>query len=224
MSTSEPAAAGRPRRRLNPEMIVECALRLVRAEGPAAVTMRRLAEELGTAPMSLYRHIRDRETLLVAMLDEVAEGIELPEPVGDPRAEVTAVFTALHDALRRDPWAVPLIVTDKLAGPSIMAALERVFAALHQAGLAPRDAMVAYALLWHYTAGELLDAHLDDTAASFAHRMVRAADPAFHPALARTMAAFPPGPSGDWYTENLQRLLDGLLRPYPAAGSGPPGP
>ncbi|WP_155343245.1 TetR/AcrR family transcriptional regulator [Acrocarpospora pleiomorpha] len=210
---SRSSTPSHPRRRLGTPAIIAEALRLVREDGLAAVTMRRLADELGTAPMSLYRHVADRQALLILMLDEVAAGIRLPPPVGDPRSEITVVLTAIHDALRCDSWAVRLIVTDKLAGPSIVPVLERLFSALRRAGLAPRDCMVAYALLWHYIAGELLDAHPGAANDAFSRELVRAADPLTYPALAEAVAAFPPGPPGDWFTENLQRLLDGLLPP-----------
>ncbi|MEV5829806.1 TetR/AcrR family transcriptional regulator [Spirillospora sp. NPDC052242] len=209
-----PAIATRsPRRRVDEQRIVARALRLAREDGLQAVTMRRLAEELGTAPMTLYRHIPDRQALLVAMLDEVARGIAFPPPADDPRAEITGVLTAIHDALRRDAWAIGPLVTEKLAGPSIVPALERTFAALRRAGLAPRDSRAAFALLWHYTVGELLDTHMDDSDDSFARRMVRDTDPDAHPALAAIVASVPSGPPDDWFPENLQRVLDGLLPP-----------
>lgn len=198
-------------RRLTRATIVAEAIRLVRTDGLAAITMRRLADHLGTAPMSLYRHIGDRDTLLVAMLDEVARSIAVPERASDPRAEITALFTAVHDALRRDPWAIPLIVTDRLAGPAILPLLERLFVALRQAGLAPRDAMVAYSLLWHYTSGELLNTHPPVADVTFAQSMVRGADAEVYPAFAESVAVFAAGPAGDWFTENLHRILDGLL-------------
>jgi AcrR family transcriptional regulator len=188
-------------RRLDRDTIIAEAIRLARsAAGVETVTMRRLADELGTAAMSLYRHVADRQELLIAMLDAVARGIHLPPPVPDPRAELAAVLTAIHDALRRDPWAIHLIVTDNLAGPSILPTLERIFAALAAAGLAPRDRRAAYALLWHYTAGELIDTHHADPD-SYSRRMVRSADPDTYPALTAAVNASPDGPPGDWFTE-----------------------
>ncbi|MGP3966733.1 TetR/AcrR family transcriptional regulator [Streptomyces sp. 6N223] len=212
MTSSPRPTARRARRPLDRPTIVAQALRLVRTEGLTAVTMRRLAQEVGTAPMSLYRHIQDRHALLVAMLDEVAGGVAAPPPSGDPRSEITAIFTAIHDALRRDPWAVRLIVSQRPAGPSILPLLERVFAALRAAGLTPRDSMVAYGLLWQYTAGELLHTHPETTDNSAAD-MTREAPAETCPNLAEAMSAFASGPPGDWFHENLQRLLDGLLKP-----------
>jgi AcrR family transcriptional regulator len=195
---------------LDRRAVVDEALRLIRREGLDAVTMRRLADELATSPMSLYRHVEDRQDLLVAMLDAVAAGIDLPPVAGDPRAEITAVITAIHDALRRDPWAVELIVSDKLAGPSILPAIDRIFAALTKTGLQPRDVSVGYALLWHYTAGELIDSH-HERAENYGRAMVRAADPERYPALTSIVSQLPPGPPSDHFAENVQRLLDGLI-------------
>ncbi|GEC09999.1 TetR family transcriptional regulator [Streptomyces spinoverrucosus] len=213
MTPARPPAP-RSTRRLSHDRVVREALRLARAEGLPAVTMRRVAESLGTSAMALYRHVDNREALLVAMLDEVAKGISLPEPVADPRSEITVLMTAIHDALHDEPWAVRLLITDRLAGPSILPVVERIMAALLRAGLSPRDAMVAYGLLWHYTAGELLSVH-HDVPDSFGRRMVAAADPAAYPALVEVFSALPPGPAGDWFPENLQRLLDGLLKHSP---------
>jgi AcrR family transcriptional regulator len=214
-----PVPPERPSVRLSRATIVAQALRLVRADGLAAVSMRRIADELGTSPMSLYRHLGDRKDLLIAMLDDVARGIVPPPPVADARAEITAMLTAMHDALRHDHWAVHLLVTEKLAGPSILPVVERIFAALQRTGLTPRDASVAYALLWHFTAGELLDAH-HEVPDPFAQHMVRTADPDLYPALLSAVNAVAPGPPGDWFAENLQRILDGVL---PRIGPPPAG-
>jgi AcrR family transcriptional regulator len=174
--------------------------------------MRRLAEDLGTSAMSLYWHVASRQDLLVGMLDHVAGRVRLPDPVGDPRAEITAVLTAIHDALRADPWAVRLIVIERLAGPRILPAVERIFAALTAAGFAGRDALVAYGLMWHYCAGELLSAHPATEGPTFAQTMVRTADPATFPTLRQVSDSVPHGASSDHFAENLQRLLDGLMR------------
>ncbi|GGJ74876.1 GntR family transcriptional regulator [Pilimelia anulata] len=223
--TREATAIAPPTRRraraLHPDTIIGEALRLVRAEGLAAVTMRRVAERMDTAPMSLYRHVQDREALLIGMLDAVALGIVLPPVAGDARSEITSVLGAIHDALRRDAWAIPLIVTEGLAGPSILPVLERLFAALERTGLHARACMVAFKLLWQYAIGELMDTHPIGSDRSFARDMAMMADAARFPAFARAVEVFREGGASDHFTENLQRLLDGLLPPYTARGTGP---
>lgn len=184
---------------------------IVREEGLDALTMRRLAAGLRVAPMSVYRHIDDRQTLLLAMLDRVADGVRPPPIAADPRAEITAVITAIHDALHDDPWAIGLLVANKLASPKILPAVNRIYTALTNSGLAPRDVSMAYMLIWHYTVGELLDRH-HTPVDPFSRSMVRAADPAEYPGLMTVVAQLPEGPPSDYFAENLQRILDGVMR------------
>lgn len=211
MTPVDSAHRVRRTRTLTRRIVVAAAVAIAGRDGLDAVTMRRVAADLGVSAMGLYRHVTDREDLLVGMLDALAHGIEWPEPVDDPRAEITALFTAIHDALRRESWAVPLLA-DGLAGPSILPALERIFAALDAAGFGPRDAFVGYALLWQYCLGELLSTHRAPEDSSFAQRMVRTADPAAYPVLRSMTDAQPQRAHGDHFAENFQRLLDGLMR------------
>lgn len=198
------------------EIIVDAAMAIVREQGLEALTMRRLAADLRVAPMSVYRHIDDRQTLLLAMLDVVADGVSPPPVSADPRAEITAVMTAIHDVLHDDPWAIGLLVSDKLASPKILPAVNRIYTALTNSGLAPRDVSVAYMLIWHYTVGELLDRH-HTPADAFSRTMVRSADPSEYPGLMSVVAGLPEGPPSDHYAENLQRILDGLTGRLPPA-------
>lgn len=195
--------------RLSRSRIVVTALAVARAEGIGAASMRRIADELESSPMSLYRHVADREQLLLAMLDRVAAGIVLPDPVPDPHAELTAIMTAGHDAFRRDPWVVEVLVVDGLASPLILPLMERAFVALERGGLAGRDAAAGYALLWHYLYGESISSH-HDRPDTFARQMGRSAA-ASYPAIGRVAAALPPEVSRDFFAENLERLLRGLL-------------
>jgi AcrR family transcriptional regulator len=72
-----PAAAREP---LSQEAIVEAALALVGREGLDALSMRRVAAELGTGPASLYVHVANKDELLELMLDRVVGLVELPRP------------------------------------------------------------------------------------------------------------------------------------------------
>lgn len=194
---------------LSRSRIVATAIAVARAEGIGAASMRRIAEELGSSPMALYRHVADRQQLHLAMLDEVAAGVRLPDPVDDPRAELTAIMTAAHRALCRDPWVVQVLLVDGLASPRILPLVERQFLALERGGLSGRAAAAGYALLWHYVYGESISTQ-HDRPDNVGHLMVRAAG-AQYPAIGRVVAAQPADADRDYFTENLQRLLDGLL-------------
>ncbi|WP_084459256.1 TetR/AcrR family transcriptional regulator [Mycolicibacterium houstonense] len=208
-----PAAVRRSRRMEGPltlATIVEAALAIARTEGIDVLTMRRLAADLRTAPMSVYRHVTDRQEILIAMLDAVAKGIVLPPVAGESDAEIIGVFTAIHDALRADIWAVDLIVVNKLASAQILPAIERVYLAMRSAGLSASDTAAGYALLWQYTVGELLDTAHSQTD-EYRKQMVRDSDRRRYPVMHEVLTEISHAESDTRYAENLRRIVDGIL-------------
>src|SRR5262245_51761159 len=78
-------ARARPERRprkqgITPERIVAAAVEVVQAEGHEALTMRRLAERLGTGPASLYRHVAGRDELVALVVDHVIGSLPRERP------------------------------------------------------------------------------------------------------------------------------------------------
>ena len=67
-----------PRTPLTRDRITEAALRLMDAEGLDAVSMRRVAREVGVEAMSLYNHVRDKDDLLNAVIERVMRGVPVP--------------------------------------------------------------------------------------------------------------------------------------------------
>jgi len=97
-----PRRPGAPRRSLSREAIVEAALSVLRVEGMDAVSMRRIASELGTGPASLYAHVASKDELLDLLYDEVVGDVPLVEP--DParwREQVTQLWIDSRAALVR---------------------------------------------------------------------------------------------------------------------------
>ena len=78
---------GRPPRLSRPA-IVAAAQAVVERDGVEALTMRRVAEELGASPMALYRHVRGKDELLVLLLDELAAALARPDMPAEPRERV----------------------------------------------------------------------------------------------------------------------------------------
>lgn len=197
---------------LSRAVIVDAALDLVRTEGLTALSMRRVADRLQTAPMSLYRHIADREGLLLGMLDVIAASIELPPGHDDPRAEVRALTRTMRATFTRDPWVVIVLATDGLASPLILPLVDRFFDAFYRAGLAGRDAVQAWTLVFQYLYGEAIT-HQRDTTTTFAARMVRDANTADYPALGRMLSENAPFQqrADEDFAANLERLLDAIL-------------
>src|SRR6266542_4823541 len=84
-SIPEPPWKAAPRERpartpLTREAIVEAALRVLARDGTEGLSMRRVAEELGTGPASLYWHVASKDELINLLIDRVASEIEVPPP------------------------------------------------------------------------------------------------------------------------------------------------
>lgn len=99
------ATARRRRRPLTTEEIVAAALAVAHAEGLEAVTMRRVANELGVGTMSLYHHVADKRELVLLMSDEIAAGMVIPGEVPEHwRDALRAIAYRTRDTMTRHPW------------------------------------------------------------------------------------------------------------------------
>jgi AcrR family transcriptional regulator len=133
-----------PRVPLSREAIVEAALRVVDREGVEGVSMRRVAEELGTGPSSLYWHIRNKDELLNLVFDRVVGEIQLPPP--DPSRweeqskemarEMRRVLGRHRDIARVSLGRIPI-------GPNLVRFVEWQLALLRGAGIPDRAAAYA---------------------------------------------------------------------------------
>lgn len=127
-----------PKPGLSLERIVDAGVRVAEAEGLAAVSMPRVAKELGAAPMSLYRHVGAKDELLALMLDAACGRPPEPEPGDGWRAGLTRWAWALLGVWRRHPWALRVEVPGLPSTPNQIAWLEAGLACLRGTGLEPR--------------------------------------------------------------------------------------
>jgi DNA-binding transcriptional regulator YhcF (GntR family) len=126
-----------PDRELSTARIVTTAMALADAEGLDAVSMRRLAAELGTAPMSLYRYVAGRDALELMLVRAVFRAHPLPEP-GPPgwRAKLELVSRLQWRTYRAHPWLVEQIsLTRPVLIPEAMAHTEWTLRAMDGLGL-----------------------------------------------------------------------------------------
>jgi AcrR family transcriptional regulator len=219
----EHAATGRPARRSREE-ITTAAIAIADREGLDAVSMRRVAGDLGTGAASLYRYVETREDLLDLMIDATGAEYVFPEPTGDWLADLLAIGDQARAIMRRHPWVPPLLITRSVLGPNGLILLEHVLAALapHPASTAAK--LEAFAMLNTVTA---LFAHNELTGGS--ERQQRnaaylryALATGRHPRLAELLApaATDPGPApdpADRYRDIMARILTGLLASQPPA-------
>ncbi len=129
---------------LNAEEIFRAALRLVDAEGLDALTMRRLAAELGVAPMSLYGHVPTKEHLLLGMVNMVTGEFRLPDPTTAPWVAFKWVIREFRRVALLHPNLVPLTVRQPPTGAEGLLTLDASLDALRRAGLSPAATAKAY--------------------------------------------------------------------------------
>ncbi|MDX6623006.1 MAG: hypothetical protein QOE75_938 [Solirubrobacterales bacterium] len=160
---------GRPRAGqevLTRERILDTALRVVDADGLGALTMRRLADELGVDPMAIYRHLPGKQALVAALVGRAFSDLRLPAAAGRPWQDRVRAFAAAYRALARaHPNLVLQIVTDAAAASAAaLEASEELYAALEAAGLPPSSIVRANNLIVDYLNGfALAEASAADT-------------------------------------------------------------
>ncbi|MFE7353211.1 TetR/AcrR family transcriptional regulator [Streptomyces sp. NPDC057543] len=107
---ARPERAGRgPRPAFSRADIAAAAVRIADAEGFDAVSMRKVAAELGCGTMSLYNYVPRKEDLYELMLDAVSADYEFPEPSGDWRADLVALAHQARAMMHRHTWAPRLM-------------------------------------------------------------------------------------------------------------------
>lgn len=207
---------GRPAR-LSRDTVVDAAEALVAREGIDALTMRRLADELDSSPMALYRHVHDKDELLLLLLERRAA--ELPQPTlpADPKGQLVALFTLLYDGLSESPWIVEVLAKGDLVAPSVLPVIDRILAAFASAGLSPERTAAAYHVAWRYTVGELTVRHA--TARHMAQldrepmlaRILAEIDPEQLPTLAALRPQLAGARGGLAFEDGIAAVIGGLL-------------
>jgi AcrR family transcriptional regulator len=216
-STGRPAEHGR-------SQITAAAIAVATSEGLAAVTMRRVATELGTGAATLYRHLTNRGDLLDLMIDQAYAELEPPPDTGDWRADVVADHLANVRFLRARPWLVDALWTRPAlahAGPNVLRNVEQLLERLaaHPApGWAKMEAVgVLTGMVQSYAHAERRGPLMgEEQVAEMAVLLMRVATDGGHPQLAAAMADQAPDAAGspdERLARVVGRVLDGLLPP-----------
>ena len=138
---------------LSRDRIIRAAVEVADRGGFDALSMRTLAEELGSAPMSLYRHVANKEDLLDGMIDVVFGEMYPPAIKGDWKAELRKRGTSARAALQRHPWAVGLMESRLHPGEASAVHHNATMGCLREAGFPFREAVHGYNLLDAFTYG-----------------------------------------------------------------------
>jgi AcrR family transcriptional regulator len=150
----DPARAAADRGPGGAERIVAAAITVADTEGLAALSMRRVAAELGAAPMSLYRHVADKDDLVLQMMNTVFGRSRLPDPPDGWRPRLEVAARTFWEMFRAHPWlASALSLTRPQVLPAALPYTEWVLTALDGQGLDLDAMFTAYLTLINYVRG-----------------------------------------------------------------------
>ena len=150
---------GRPRageEALTRERVVSTALSVVDEEGLEAMSMRRLAKELGVDPMAIYHHLPNKRALLSGMIRKAFSEMRVPEGAEnwDWRERVRAWARAFRDVERTHPKLVPQLASyPEAAAEATLESTEELYAAFEAAGMSPREIVAAVGVVVDYLIG-----------------------------------------------------------------------
>ncbi len=215
-----------PKPGLSLPRIVAAAVRLADAEGLDAVSMGRVAAELGAAPMSLYRHVSAKEELLNLMVDAAWGDSPDPLAAGEGwRSGLSRWAWAFRASLRRHPWAVRLPLNSLPVMPRAVAWFEHALACMRDTPLTEARKASVILLLSGYvrnlaatesditTAVQASGLSIDEWMSAYPRMLAKLTDPQRFPALSAFIAAgvfdVADGPD-DEFIFGLDRILDGI--------------
>jgi AcrR family transcriptional regulator len=217
-----------PRPRLTVAQIIGTAIRIADAEGLAALSMRRVGEELGVTAMSLYTYVPSKAELVDVMIDSALGEYEPDEAAGEGwRERLERVAWQNWNLYRRHPWMLQASMSRPVLGPNLVARYDHELRAIDGVGLSDVDMDLAITLLSNYVRGAVRTALEAAEAerrtgmseeqwwATYAPLLERVFDGDAYPVAARVGAA-----AGEEFQSaivperafefGLQRVLDGI--------------
>ena len=146
-----PTSTTPTRQPLSADRVLDAAVRRADRSGMESFTIRRLADELGVKPMTIYHHVPNKEAIIDGMVDRVFAEIDLPPPDEHWKAAMRRKCTSARQVLLRHPWAPPLMESRTNPGPATLLHHDTVLGCLRRGGL-------SYELIAH--AGAVLDSYV----------------------------------------------------------------
>jgi AcrR family transcriptional regulator len=192
----------RSRTPLSRERALSAAVTIADAEGLDALTMRRLAQELGVEAMSLYYHVANKEDILDGMVETVFSEIELPSDDTDFRTAMLRRAASLRATLTRHPWAITIMESRMSPGPATMRHHDWVIGCFRRAGFSIAMAAHGFSLIDSYIYGFVMqevNLPFDETTGP--------------EELEEIVAAILPRLSPDTYPHFVELTVDHVLQP-----------
>jgi AcrR family transcriptional regulator len=147
-----------PRPKLTVGLITATAIALADAEGLGALSMRRVADKLGVAGMSLYTYLPSKAELLDLMVDAAYGEAAQVSPDGHWRSRVEFVARQNWDLYLRHPWLLHVATSRPVLGPHMMTKYEYDLQALADTGLTPVETDLFISIVISYVQGAVRSA------------------------------------------------------------------
>ena len=212
----------RLRKPLSKERVLRGALALVDAEGIEALSMRRLAKELGVEAMSLYNHVANKDEILDGIVDLVAGEFDLPSDADDWKTAMRRHLVSARDVLLRHRWATALWMRQG-GGNARLRNGDWMLRTLREAGFSKDLMYHAFHILESYVQGYTLQQlnfpykgeELAGMAAGFLQQLPAGEYPDLVEHIEQHLEPHDEGPGG--FEMGLDLILEGLDRSGKAA-------
>ena len=214
------ASAGEQTERARPQLdvatILEAALRLSADGNPEPLTVRRLGKELGADPTALYRHFRDKDELVRAVLDKlVHQTVAAVDPEAGWRERMTQLARVTLDTFHEHPSVGAVAGSVTTGGEGELAAIEMIVVAMTEAGLDRQDSVRFYSVLSSYIisfaaaqAGAVVAGDTDSDPAWIG--VTRSLERTRHPAITAVRDELEALRDRDIYESGVQVILDAI--------------
>jgi AcrR family transcriptional regulator len=217
-----------PKPTLNLDRIVEAAVKVASSRGLAAVSMSRIAGQLGAGTMALYRYVGAKEELLALMVDSRFQDPPASSTTGEGWRAGLSRWAREHRAvLRRHPWIVQVPLSGPPLMPNEVVWFERALSCLTATGLTETEKISALLLVNGFVRNEATltadlqkaaraaSSTMEKTMSDYGTQLGRLIDPQRFPAIASAIASgvFDQPDAGDMDADfefGLERILDGI--------------
>ena len=232
-----PEPAARRNTALDREQIVRAAVRIADAEGIDAVTMRRVAQQLNTGAMSLYRHVPDKDALVSMMIETVLGDAmrEQPLPAGNWRESLRAMAQSTWRISQQHRWYPEANITHPPVTPNGVAGLEWALSVFDGYDLDIMTRMQFVGSVHHLALHAALDRAIEEKArqrrgvsaeeafAAAAPILERLTSTGRYPHVAEFFAAVSQleGDEEDWVLAGVDLILDGIAGRLARLGKAP---
>ena len=209
-----------PRRGLTLERIVSAGIAVALSEGIGALSMARIAKELGVGTMSLYRYVAAKDELLTMMVDTALGAPPAATDGEDWRAGLTRWAVGVRIAYQSQPWTLRVPISGPPLGPNNVAWLDNALAALADTALTEQEKLSCVLLISGFVRNDAtLSADFAEASGGeqvmpgygqLLGRLISADElPALHRAIASGSLDDPDDPDAE-FNFGLARILDGI--------------